>query len=160
MQIADDLTAIGIRAAGGFLLFLMAFALLGAGVYFAVSTLLTNAAREVIRADAGGLMQMYHEGGRMDLVTEVRDRADEPDDPDAEYALVARDGRIVAGTFSVLPRWIPKAPRWIELRVRDLDDGSVSRAIANVQPLRDGVSVNRAERDGFQKCAPTYSRIW
>lgn len=118
--------------------FLFAFVLLGAGVYFAVSTLLTNAAREVVRADAGGLLQLYHDSGRKELVTEVHDRADAPDDPDAEYAVVARDGRIVAGTFSLLPRLMPKAPRWIELRERDLDDASVSRVIANVQPLRDG----------------------
>ena len=118
--------------------FLFAFVLLGAGVYLAVSTLLTGDAREVIRADAGGLMQLYHDGGRKELVAEVLDRADAPDDPDAEYAVVARDGRIVAGTFSLLPRWMPKAPRWIELRERDLEDGSVSRVIANVQPLRDG----------------------
>jgi len=119
--------------------FLAAFMLLGAGVYFAVSTLLTSNAREVIRADAGGLMQLYHDGGRKELVAEVHDRADAPDDPDAEYAVVTRDGRIVAGTFTLLPHWIPKAPHWIELRERDLqDDADVTRVIANVQPLRDG----------------------
>ena len=115
--------------------FLFAFVLLGAGVYFAVSTLLTNGARQVIRADAGGLLQLYRDGGRKELVAEVHDRAD---DPDAAYAVVARDGRIVAGTFSLLPRWIPKAPHWVELRERNVEDGSVSRVIANVQPLRDG----------------------
>ena len=115
--------------------FLFAFVLLGAGVYFAVSTLLTTDARQVIRADAGGLLQLYHDGGRKELVAEVHDRAD---DPDAAYAVVARDGRIVAGTFSLLPRWIPKAPHWIELREHNLEDGSVSRVIANVKPLRDG----------------------
>lgn len=115
--------------------FLFAFVLLGAGVYFAVSTLLTNDARQVIRADAVGLLQLYHDGGRKELMAEVHDRAD---DPDAAYALVARDGRIVAGTFSLLPRWMPKAPHWVELRERNLEDGSVSRVIANVQPLRDG----------------------
>jgi signal transduction histidine kinase len=115
--------------------FLFAFVLLGAGVYFAVSTLLTNGARQVIRADAGGLLQLYRDGGRKELVAEVHDRAD---DPDAAYAVVARDGRIVAGTFSLLPRWMPKAPHWVELRERNVEDGSVSRVIANVQPLHDG----------------------
>jgi signal transduction histidine kinase len=117
--------------------FLFAFVLLGAGVYFAVSTLLTNGARQVIRADVGGLLQLYHEGGRKELVAEVHERADAPDDPDATYAVVDRDGRIVTGTFSLLPRLMSKAPHWIELRERDLD-GDVSRVIANVQPLRDG----------------------
>jgi signal transduction histidine kinase len=118
--------------------FLLAFVLLGAGVYLAVSTLLTNDAREVIRADAGGLLQLYHEGGRKELLAEVRDRTDAPDDPDAEYALVAADGRIIAGTFSRLPAGITHAPRWIELRDTDPDDGTVSRVVADVQPLRDG----------------------
>ncbi|WP_159017399.1 sensor histidine kinase [Cognatiluteimonas profundi] len=118
--------------------FLLAFVLLGAGVYFAVSTLLTNDAREVIRADAGGLLQLYHEGGRKDLLDEVRDRAEAPDDPDAEYAIVARNGHIEAGTFSRLPRAIAREPRWIELRDRNPDDGSTSRVVAYLQPLRDG----------------------
>lgn len=118
--------------------FLLAFVLLGAGVYFAVSTLLTNDAREVIRADAGGLLQLYQDSGRKALLAEVRDRADEPDDPDAAYALVAANGRIEAGTFARLPGWVTHAPRWIELRTRDPDDGTVSRVVANVQPLRNG----------------------
>lgn len=118
--------------------FLLAFVLLGAGVYFAVSTLLTNDVREVIRADAGGLLQLYHDDGRKALLAEVRDRADAPDDPDATYALVTANGRIEAGTFARLPGSVTHAPRWIELRTRDPDDGSVSRVVANVQPLRDG----------------------
>ena len=118
--------------------FLFAFVLLGAGVYLAVSTLLTSDVREVIRADVGGLLDIYHDDGRKGLVTEIAGRADAPDDPDAQYAVVARDGRILAGTFSRLPAGLTRAPRWIELRERDLDDGSVSRVIANVQQLRGG----------------------
>jgi signal transduction histidine kinase len=118
--------------------FLLAFVLLGAGVYFAVSTLLSNDAREVIRADAAGLLQLYHEGGHKELLDEVRDRADAPDDPDAEYALVARDGRIEAGTFARLPRMIAREPRWIELRDRNPDDGTTSRVMAYLLPLRGG----------------------
>jgi signal transduction histidine kinase len=117
--------------------FLFAFVLLGAGVYLAVSTLLTSDAREVIRADAGGLLQLYQQDGRKGLVAEVADRADAPDDPDAQYAVVTRSGRILAGTFSKLPP-LSRAPRWIELRERDQDDGSISRVIANVQQLGDG----------------------
>jgi len=118
--------------------FLFAFVLLGAGVYLAVSTLLTSDVREVIRADVGGLLDIYHDDGRKGLVTEIAGRADAPDDPDAQYAVVAHDGRILAGTFSRLPPGLSHAPRWIELRERDLDDGSVSRVIANVQQLRGG----------------------
>ena len=118
--------------------FLFAFVLLGAGVYFAVSALLTSDAREVIRADAGGLLQLYEQDGRKALAAEVADRADAPDDPDAEYAVIDRGGRILAGTFSRLPPALNRAPRWIELRERDVDDGSISRVVANVQQLRDG----------------------
>ena len=118
--------------------FLFAFVLLGAGVYLAVSTLLTSDVREVIRADVGGLLDIYHDDGRKGLVDEIASRADGPDDPDAQYAVVARDGRILAGTFSRLPPDLSHAPRWIELRERDLEDGSISRVVANVQQLRDG----------------------
>lgn len=133
--------------------FLLAIVLLGAGVYFAVSTLLTNDAREVVRADVGGLLQIYHDGGRKELITEVRDRVDAADDPDGEYAVVSREGKILAGTFSLLPPNIIKAPRWIELRERDLVDDSVSRVIANVQPLSGGDVLVTGRRtrsqDGF-----------
>lgn len=118
--------------------FLLAFVLLGAGVYLAVSTLLISDTREVIRADAGGLLQLYHEGGRSELLSEVRDRADAPDDPDAQYALVTSAGRIEAGTFSRLPSWIAHAPHWIELREVNVDQGTVSRVVANVQRLSSG----------------------
>ena len=118
--------------------FLFAFVLLGAGVYLAVSTLLTSDVREVIRADVGGLLDIYHDDGRKGLVAEIASRADAPDDPDAQYAVVTHDGRILAGTFSRLPPGLTRAPRWIELRERDLDDGSISRVIANVQQLGDG----------------------
>ena len=89
--------------------FLLAIVLLGAGVYFAVSTLLTNDARAVVRADVGGLLQIYHDGGRKELIAEVHDRVDAADDPDAEYAVVSRDGKILAGTFSLLPPGIIKS---------------------------------------------------
>jgi signal transduction histidine kinase len=132
--------------------FLLAIVLLGAGVYFAVSTLLTNDARQVVRADVGGLLQIYHDGGRKELIAEVRDRIDAADDPDAEYAVVSRGGKILAGTFALLPPGIIKAPRWIELRERDLDD-SVSRVIAIVQPLGDGdvlvAGLRTRSQDGF-----------
>ena len=133
--------------------FLLAIVLLGAGVYFAVSTLLTNDARAVVRADVGGLLQIYHDGGRKELIAEVHDRVDAADDPDAEYAVVSRDGKILAGTFSLLPPGIIKSPRWIELRERDLDDDSVSRVIANVQALSGGdvlvIGVRTRSQDGF-----------
>ncbi|MEO6137400.1 MAG: ATP-binding protein [Luteimonas sp.] len=132
--------------------FLLAIVLLGAGVYFAVSTLLTNDAREVVRADVGGLLQIYHDGGRKELIAEVRDRVDAADDPDAEYAVVSREGKILAGTFLLLPPGVTKAPRWIELRERDSDD-SVSRVIANVQPLDSGdvlvTGLRTRSQDGF-----------
>ena len=133
--------------------FLLAIVLLGAGVYFAVSTLLTNDAREVVRADVGGLLQIYHDGGRKELIAEVRDRVDAADDPDAEYAVVSGEGNILAGTFSRLPPGIIRAPRWIELRERDLGDDSVSRVVANVHPLSGGdvlvTGVRTRSQDGF-----------
>jgi signal transduction histidine kinase len=130
--------------------FLFAFVLLGAGVYFAVSALLTSDAREVIRADAGGLLQLYEQDGRKALAAEVADRADAPDDPDAEYAVIDRGGRILAGTFSRLPPALNRAPRWIELRERDVDDGSISRVVANVPPLRAGAVLATGRRTRSQ----------
>ena len=43
--------------------FLAAFVLIGAGVYVAVSTLLLQDTRELVKSDALILLDIYHEGG-------------------------------------------------------------------------------------------------
>ncbi|TKR29660.1 HAMP domain-containing histidine kinase [Luteimonas gilva] len=130
--------------------FLLAFALLGAGVYYAVSTLLTADAREVVRADAAGLADIYRGAGRAPLIAELRDRLAAPDDPDAVYALVDRDGRAIVG--SAPPLSVPRsaAPRWIVFR--DRADGG-TRVLARLSPLDDGetllTGLRTRSQDGF-----------
>ncbi len=115
--------------------FLLAFLLLGSGVRYAVSALLLNDTREVIRADAAGLQQVYRQGGHAALRQEVDDRAAGPDDPDSAYALLDRDGRILAGSFSRLP---PSAMRgrWVEFYEAGI--GKSQRIVANRLVLGDG----------------------
>ena len=130
--------------------FLLAFALLGAGVYYAVSTLLTADAREVVRADAAGLADIHRGAGRAGLIAELRGRLAAPDDPDAVYALVDRDGRAIVG--SAPPLSVPRsaAPRWIVFR--DGTDGG-TRVIARLSPLGDGetllTGLRTRSQDGF-----------
>lgn len=127
--------------------FLLAFVLLGVGVQYAVSALLMADAREVIRADAAGLVELYREAGRTALRDEIHDRVEAPDDPDAVYALVARDGRIVAGTFSRMPAEVVQASaapllggrrpmRWVEFA--EHGTRPPQRVVAGVQVLSDG----------------------
>ena len=128
--------------------FLLAFVLLGGGVQYAVSALLMTDAREVIRADAAGLVELYRDNGLDGLREEIGDRVDDPDDPDAVYALIASDGRILAGTFSRVPaRIVPiddgrvptgsaHAARWVEF-IESGDDGR-QHVVARVQQLADG----------------------
>lgn len=130
--------------------FFMAFTLLGAGVYFAVSALLDKDAREVVRADAAGLSDLYRQSGHAQLLDEIRGRVEEPDDPDAVYALLDANGKILAGNFSRLPRW-PAAKRWVEFR--DADGDGDPRVIASLQRLSDGgtllTGVRARSQDGF-----------
>jgi signal transduction histidine kinase len=130
--------------------FFLAFTLLGAGVYFAVSTLLDTDARQVVRADAAGLVELYQQSGHAQLLSEIRDRAEEPDDPDAVYALLDANGKILAGNFSRLPQW-PATARWVEFR--EHDGGSNPRVIAQLQHLSDGsimlTGVRTRSQDGF-----------
>ncbi len=115
--------------------FLLAFALLGLGVYYAVSTMLVNDTREVVRADAAGLMQLYRDNGRDALVAELNARTTDPDDPDMLYALFGHDGRLVVGTPVHLPAHRTRA-QWLEFHDRDADDNP--RVLAYLQAMADG----------------------
>ena len=115
--------------------FLAASILLGAGVYYAVSALLLNDAREVIAADRAGLVELWHGDGASALRAEVVARIEADPDGDAVYALFDRDGRIVAGSFARLPR-LASSARWVQF-AEARDDGHL-RVIGNLQRLPDG----------------------
>ena len=116
--------------------FLIAFVLLGAGVHYAVSALLVEDAREVVRADAAGLVELYREHGRAALQTELRARLDAQDDPDAVYALLGADGRVLAGHYDGHPLAHVRSPRWTEFVERDGDERL--RVVAQLQRLSGG----------------------
>ena len=120
---------------------LLAFVLLGAGVYYAVSTLLLQDARELVRTDSAGLVDLYRENGRGELVEELRRRVDAPEDPDAVYMLAKPDGAVIVGTYPELPSHRPGA-RWIEFtedaRAGPRRNGDDPRVVAHLQPLPDG----------------------
>jgi hypothetical protein len=94
--------------------FLLAFVLLGAGVYYAVSTLLLQDARETVRTDAMGLIDLYREDGRGALLEELQDRQTQPEDRDAVHALVSPQGRVLTGNVAVSLHRLATA-RWIEV---------------------------------------------
>jgi len=120
---------------------LMAFVLLGAGVYYAVSTLLLQDARELVRTDSAGLVDLFRENGRGELVEELRRRVDAPEDPDAVYMLAKPDGAVIVGTYPALPSHRPGA-RWIEftedVRAGARGNGDDPRVVGHLQPLPDG----------------------
>lgn len=130
--------------------FLLAFVLLGAGVYYAVSTLLTNDAREVVRADAEGLAELYRDSGRNALIAELRERIAKPDDPDAVYALLAADGGVIAGSYARVPHHAAGA-HWIVFRDNAADGNP--RVLAHLRPLADGdtllTGLRTRSQDGF-----------
>lgn len=121
--------------------FLLAFVVLGAGVYVAVSTLLLQDARELVRTDAAGLMELYREGGRNELVAELRARLQAPDDPGAVYALLDARGNAELG---VAPSSLPRTttPHWITFddaeQPADAGAARPHRVLARLLPLGDG----------------------
>jgi 3-oxoacyl-[acyl-carrier-protein] synthase II len=135
--------------------FLLAFVLLGAGVYLAVSTLLTNDAREVIRADAGGLLQLYHDAGRKALLAEVRDRADEPDDPDAaSLPFDKRRGGFVMGEGAgalILEEYTHAKNRGAKIYAEVVGYGSTCDAHHITAPDPAGESSARAIADALRE---------
>lgn len=121
--------------------FLLAFVLLGVGVYVTVSTLLLQDARELVRTDVAGLRELYDEGGRAALVQELRERIDAPDDPDAVYALLAPDGTAMLGDAPPLAH-PGKGTRWVTFdrygREATTDPGLSRHVVAHLQALPDG----------------------
>lgn len=127
--------------------FLLAFVLLGIGVHYAVSAMLTKDARELVRVDAAGLVQIHRDGGRAALLSELRDRLDEPEDPDAVYVLTTADGHLLAGSYRQLPAHAADA-RWIEFTEHG-EDGDL-RVVAQLQRLRDGTTLLTGTRTRSQ----------
>lgn len=122
------------------LAFLVGFALLGGGVYFAVSALLAGDARQVVSADGAGLVELYREGGGAALSAELRARLAHPHDADAVYALFGPGGSAIVGAPARLPPRQGKSHegrgRWLEFRMPRADGGA--RVVAWLQRLPDG----------------------
>ena len=125
--------------------FLLAFVLLGTGVYVAVSTLLLQDARELVRTDAAALVELERDSGRAALVQELRDRLEAPDDPDAVHALIAADGHFDVGDATSMNLQSVRAGHGVRWTTFELagdavpDDGAQSRRVlAQLQPLPGG----------------------
>lgn len=130
--------------------FLLSCVLLGTGIYFAVSTLLERDAHELVRADAAGLRDLYRHAGYARLREEVQARVDTPEDPDALYALLSAEGKLLVGGLEQMPPWRPHA-RWLEFVDEDADDEP--RVVANLQQLDNGqfllTGLRTRSEDGF-----------
>ena len=129
------------------LAFLVGFALLGGGVYLAVSTLIAGDARQVVSADGAGLAELYRDGGAGALADELRARLAHPNDADAVYALFDPGGAAIIGAPARLPPRHDKprdgkaarevaSGRWLEFRMPPADGGG--RVVAWMQQLPDG----------------------
>ena len=122
-------------------LFLVAFLLLGVGVYYAVSQIFAQDLHEVIRLDSQDLVELYRESGHSELATEITDRTVHPDDDNAVYELIGPHRRMLAGQFASLPDSVLSAAfpirgdGWVQFRERN-SDGLV-RVVAKLQKLAD-----------------------
>ncbi len=130
--------------------FLFGFVLLGVGVYLTVSTLLLESTRELVRADAAGLVQVWHDSGRNGFAAEISDRADDADDPNAVYLWVPLHGKPV-GSYDAMPV-NSNGPKWVQYMDTD-DDGHHQRVVAELLRLPDGstllVGQHRDAQDRF-----------
>lgn len=130
--------------------FLLCSILLGTGIYFAVSALLERDAREVVRADAAGLRDIYRHAGYQRLVEELDNRIGTPEDPDMLYMLLDRDGKLVTGSLQALPGW-NRNLHWLEFVDEESDDEP--RVVATQQQLDNSqyliVGLRTRSEDGF-----------
>ncbi|MBW8811768.1 MAG: hypothetical protein JF591_23800, partial [Lysobacter sp.] len=108
------------------LAFLLGFAMLGGGVYLAVSALIAGDARQVVSADGAGLAELYRDGGADALAAELRARLAHPNDADAVYALFDAGGAAIVGAPARLPPRRDK-PRDGTLRSGIAHDGTGGR---------------------------------
>ncbi len=115
--------------------FVLAFALLGVGMYYAVSALLAHDAREVIGAEADGLFDLYQHAGRQALLDDIRQRVAASHDQDGVYALIGHGGDIDGGSYRHLPAFA-RPSGWIEFDEQTRDGRQW--VIAHLQPLDDG----------------------
>ncbi len=130
---------------------LVAFMLLGSGVFYAVSGIIGNGLQEVIRAEDKGLLEIYRDQGLATLKAEVADRTGAPDNPDAVYALIDAHGGILAGEFSSMPANVLRGHGWVEFHERT-EDGVRVGVLAYMQPLHNegtllvGLRTHRRDR--------------
>ncbi len=115
--------------------FLAAFVVIGGGVYFAVSTLLLDDARGLVRADASDLMDIYRDDGPDGLKMELHARIEDgSDDPNAVYALTGPQGSALLGRMPAALRSGERS-RWIEFNERDPGGGNLRVvAVERVMP--------------------------
>ncbi|QIL19898.1 HAMP domain-containing sensor histidine kinase [Thermomonas sp. HDW16] len=129
--------------------FLVAFLLLGAGVYGGVLASLDRDTREFVRSDVDDLLALERNAGRRALLGEIDTRAHDPDRNDLLYAAFDHGGRRTAG-LSLAMRSPPR-DGWRTFRDTSVPDRP--RVIALMVPLADGGHLlagmrTRAE-DGF-----------
>lgn len=137
--------------------FLVAFMLLGAGVYFAVSHLLEKDGQDVLRLQTAGLLDVARSGGLPALREEVQSRTEQPDDPDSAFALWDANGRLLAGAELPLPVAAPGATRDVSRDYEFVDDNTDDDAhtVARASQLGDGstlvVALRTRAQDGFRR---------
>lgn len=118
--------------------FLAAFVMIGGGVYFAVSTLLLDDARGLVRADANDLVAIHRSGGLAALRAELDERITGGNgDPNAVYGLVDGEGKALIGRLPDSGR--PGAHgRWVEFREQATAGSGSLRVIAVERALPGG----------------------
>jgi signal transduction histidine kinase len=115
---------------------LLAFACVGAVSFVVFERLVARDAQQAVRAEHAALMDVYAVEGRGGLRAEISALVRRPEDREALYLLVERDGRVSAGHRDDLPASLPARPGW--LRVPWPEGESDDDVLAFVQPLPDG----------------------
>jgi signal transduction histidine kinase len=115
---------------------LLAFAFVGALSFALFDRMLARDAQQAVRAEHAGLMDVYAAEGRAELRAEIIELVRAPEDREALYLLVERDGRVSAGHRDDLPARLPNKAGWMRFRWRE--GAPEDEVLAWVQPLPDG----------------------
>lgn len=112
--------------------FALAVLLLGTGVYFLADANFRRAQDRTLKPEAARVLREYSDGGLAELIHSIRKRESRPHN-NFSYALIARDGRQLAGST-----WLEQSGPGIEDRTVRRHGGPLQPARVLGTPLSDG----------------------
>ena len=118
------------------LVLLLAFGLVGAVSLWAFDRLLERDIEQAVTLEDQALMEVFRTDGRAGLVQTIAERSQSPNNSEAVYLVIARNGKVLAGHRNELTVKLPKHGGWIRYPSRDAPESD--EVLAYVRALPGG----------------------